>query len=73
MEKADVCIVKSVSCTKSGTPPNIVEKCHLACYNPDKSLAVIIKGEETKDVQPGKALKVMVEEPSWGGIVPPSE
>jgi len=70
MDKSDICVLKSVSCTRSGSAPNIKEKCHLSCQNAKRDITVIVKDGDTKAVQPGQMFTVSVKEPSWEAIVP---
>ena len=69
MDKSDICVVKSVSCTRSGSAPNIKEKCHLTCQNSKRDISVIVKDGDTKAVQPGQMFAISIKEP-WGAIVP---
>ena len=70
MEKDDICEVTTVSCNRTGRAPEIREKCYLSCKNAEGDVRVIIKGEDTKAVQPGQMYTVKVSVPTWEGIVP---
>ena len=68
--KEDLCVVKNVTCSRRGQVPNIEEKCYLSCEGREKEIRVIVKGPDTKAVQPGQMYKVKVSTPDWEGIVP---
>ena len=69
-DKETACVVKSVTCTRRGQAPNIEEKCYLSCQGSKGEVRVIIKGPDTKAVQPGQLYEVKVSKPTWEGIVP---
>ena len=69
IEKEGHCVVKNVTCTRRGQVPNIEEKCFLSCEGIEKDVRVIVKGSDTKAVQPGQMYAVSIKKP-WGAIVP---
>jgi len=60
--KEDVCVVSKVTCTRSLVGGTLREKCNLICENENKDLRVTVKGRETKQVTPGKAYAVRIED-----------
>lgn len=63
-------MVKNVTCTRRGQVPNIEEKCYLSCEGSEKDVRVIVKGKDTKAVQPGQMYQVKISVPTWELIIP---
>lgn len=70
MQKAGICEVTTVSCTRTGRAPDIKEKCYLSCKTATGDVRVIIKDGDTKEVHPGQLYNIKITTPGWESIIP---